>query len=331
MAADDNKKGRVCVTGGTGFLGSWTIKRLLQDGYSVNATIRIDPERKRDISYLTNLPGASERLQIFNADLDKAETFAPALEGCIGVFHMAHPLDFEEKETEEVKVKRVTAALRGILQACAHSKTIKRVVYTSSISAVAFGNKSESGLVDESCWTDVEFIRSLKTFGGPYIVTKTLAEKAALGLAEELGLDLVSVNPTWITGPFICSHCPDSVYVSMALILGDKGHYQHLKDGSLVHVDDVARAHIHLLEYPKAKGRYICSAVEFTIEDLCEFISATYPEYQMPTPDSWKDLIPVKFSGLSTKKLQEIGFKYENGLEEMFDGAIKCCKEKGLL
>ncbi|KAL0425855.1 UNVERIFIED_CONTAM: Dihydroflavonol 4-reductase [Sesamum radiatum] len=225
--------------------------------------------------------------------------------------------------------------------------------------------KSESGLIDESCWTDVEFIRSRSV----YIVTKTLAEKAALDLAEELGLDLVSVIPTWITGPFICAHCPDSVYVSMALILGtflilllmlnnvdiialiiavlsvpltiiyiflstragDKGHYQHLKDSSLVHVDDVARAHIHLLEHPEAKGRYICSAVEFTIEELCEFISPRYPEHQMPTPDSWKDIIPVKFSGFSTKKLQEIGFKYENGLEETFDGAIKCCKEKGLL
>lgn len=39
----DVKKGRVCVTGGTGFIGSWLIKRLLQDGYSVNATTRIDP------------------------------------------------------------------------------------------------------------------------------------------------------------------------------------------------------------------------------------------------------------------------------------------------
>lgn len=37
------QKGRVCVTGGTGFLGSWMIKRLLEDGYSVNATVRNDP------------------------------------------------------------------------------------------------------------------------------------------------------------------------------------------------------------------------------------------------------------------------------------------------
>lgn len=36
-------KGRVCVTGGTGFLGSWIIKSLLENGYSVNTTIRADP------------------------------------------------------------------------------------------------------------------------------------------------------------------------------------------------------------------------------------------------------------------------------------------------
>ncbi|GFP82260.1 vestitone reductase [Phtheirospermum japonicum] len=262
------------------------VKRLLEDGYSVNTTTRIDPERKRDISFLTKLPGASERLQIFNADLDKPETFVPAIEGCVGVFHMAHPLDFQEKEPEDVKVNRVTAGLQGILRACAESKTVRRVVYTSSISAAAFSTTpGSSGLVDESSWTDVELIRSLKTFGGPYIVTKTLAEKAAIDCAEKLGLDLVCVVPTWVTGPFICTHIPDSVYVSMALIFDDKAHYKHVKDTSLIHVDDVARAHIHLFEYPEAKGRYICAAVEFTIEKLCEFISARYPQYKMPNPE----------------------------------------------
>ncbi|KAL0464656.1 UNVERIFIED_CONTAM: protein BRI1-5 ENHANCED 1 [Sesamum latifolium] len=143
---------------------------------------------------------------------------------------------------------------------------------------------------------------------------RRLSHQAQIHLFSGLLRDRSGIIPTWITGPFICSHCPDSVYVSMALIL-----------------DDVARAHIHLFECPEVKGRYICSAVEITIEELCEFISTRYPEHQMPTPDSWKDIVPVKFSGFSTKKLQEIGFKYENGLAEMFDGAIRCCKEKGLL
>ncbi|KAI3449125.1 hypothetical protein Pfo_005790 [Paulownia fortunei] len=332
MEESNNKKGRVCVTGGTGFLGSWMVKRLLEDGYSVNTTIRIHPERKRDISYLTNLPGASERLQIFDADLDRPDSFAAAIEGCVGVFHVAHPLDFEEKETEEVKIKRVTSGTQGILQACVDSKTVKRVVYTSTVGTVAFNDRAAgSEVIDESSWTDVDFLRSLGTFGGAYMVTKTLTERTALDFAEKHGLDLVTVLPTWIHGPFICPRCPDSVYISMALILGDEKFYQSLVNTSLVHVDDVARAHIHLFEYPKAKGRYICSAAEITIHELHGFISARYPEYELPTPDSLKDLVPVKFPGVSSKKLLETGFQYENGLQEMFDGAIKSCKEMGLL
>lgn len=43
MGEEISNKGRVCVTGGTGFLGSWMVKRLLRRGYSVNTTTRIMP------------------------------------------------------------------------------------------------------------------------------------------------------------------------------------------------------------------------------------------------------------------------------------------------
>ncbi|KAL8062504.1 hypothetical protein ABFX02_02G151800 [Erythranthe guttata] len=158
MAGGDNEKGRVCVTGGTGYLGSWLVKKLLEDGiYSINTTTRPNPEGRRDVSFLTNLPGASDRLKIFSADLHRPETFAAAIEGCVGVFHVAHPLDFEERETEEVKTKRVVAGLKGILQICARSETVRRVVYTSSISAAAFSYPA-AGHIDEDTWTDVDFV-----------------------------------------------------------------------------------------------------------------------------------------------------------------------------
>lgn len=39
----ENSKGTVCVIGGTGFLASWLIFKLLESGYSVNTTIRSSP------------------------------------------------------------------------------------------------------------------------------------------------------------------------------------------------------------------------------------------------------------------------------------------------
>lgn len=42
------EKGVVCVTGGTGFVASWLVMRLLQHGYAVNTTIRSHPGKLLD-------------------------------------------------------------------------------------------------------------------------------------------------------------------------------------------------------------------------------------------------------------------------------------------
>ncbi|KAL3536956.1 hypothetical protein ACH5RR_000322 [Cinchona calisaya] len=326
------EKGRVCVTGGTGFFASWLIKRLLEDGYYVNTTIRTSSERRKNINYLTDLPGASERLRIFDADLEKPDSFDAAIEGCVGVFHVAHPIDFERNETEETKTKKAVSGTIGILQACLNSKSVKRVVYTSSASTVTFNDK-DLDIMDESIWSGIDYIRRIIGDHGMaiYAITKTLTERAALEFAEKHDLELVSVIPTWIHGPFICPFLPGSVRSSMVMIFGQQDEYKHLVKTPFVHTDDLARAHIFLFEYPNAKGRYICSAVEITIDKLAECLSARYPEYPIPTVDSLKDITGFKCGGVSSKKLLDTGFEYKYGIEEMFDAAIQCCKEKGFL
>lgn len=51
----------------------------------------------------------------------------------------------------------------------------------------------------------------------------------------------------------------------------------------MVHVDDVARTHIYLLENPIPKGRYNCSPFIVSIEEMSELLSTKYPEFQIPT------------------------------------------------
>ncbi|GMJ01574.1 BRI1-5 ENHANCED 1 [Hibiscus trionum] len=112
----EEDKGTVCVTGGTGFIASWLIKRLLEEGYSVRTTIRPDPENKRDLSFLTGLPGAAEKLEIFTADLSDPLSFDAAIEGSKGVFHVATPVDFENKEPGEVVTERAISGTLGMLE-----------------------------------------------------------------------------------------------------------------------------------------------------------------------------------------------------------------------
>lgn len=96
------------------------------------------------------------------------------------------------------------------------------------------------------------------------------------------------------------------------LDFSDERCYEQLVRMSLV---DVARAHIHLFEHPNAKGRYICSSVESTIDELHHFISLEFPQYELPTADSWKDLMRSNFVGFSSNRLLQTGFRFENGLE----------------
>ncbi|XP_071724378.1 vestitone reductase [Rutidosis leptorrhynchoides] len=330
----EGQKGIVCVTGGTGFLASWQIKILLQDGFSVHTTVRRDPENKRDLSFLTSLPRASENLKIFIADLSDPASFEPAIEGCTGVFHVATPMDFANKEPEEVITKRAVEGTLGILRSCLKFKsTVKRVVYTSSAAAVAYNrHQNDDVVMDESYWTDVEFVRSTQSSDvKSYNISKTLTEKAAFDFADQNGLDLVSLLPTFVVGPFVCPKVPASLGLMMAMILGNEELYPFLMTSPMVHVDDVARAQIFLLENPDVKGRYICSSHSLTIQEMAEFLSVRYPEYPVPKPDSLKEIKGPKLPSLSSKKLLEAGFNFKYGLEQMYDDAIASCKEKGYL
>lgn len=136
------------------------------------------------------------------------------------MFHVATPVDFENKESEEAVTERSISGALGILKACLKSKTVKRVVYTSSASTVMF-NGQHVEVVDESFWTDVDFVReNLSPFMLSYTISKTLTERAALEFGAEHGLDVVTVIPSLVVGPFICPKFAGSVRSSLAPVLG---------------------------------------------------------------------------------------------------------------
>lgn len=79
---------------------------------------------------------------------------------------------------------------------------MKRVVYTTSVGAVVC-NSEEDQVMDESFWSDVDYLRSSKILKWSYAVSKTSTEKN--------GLDVVTIAPPLVLGPFICPKLPDSI------------------------------------------------------------------------------------------------------------------------
>jgi len=125
-------------------------------------------------------------------------------------------LTLELKEAEEVVTKRSTDGALGILKACLNSKTVKRVVYTSSASAVYWQEK-EDDVMDESYWSDENLLRDLKPFAWAYSISKTMAEKAVLEFGKKHGLDVVTLIPTFVLGPFVCPINSLAQYIPLSL------------------------------------------------------------------------------------------------------------------
>ena len=66
-------------------------------------------------------------------------------------------------------------------------------------------------------------------------------------------------------------------------VTGDREHCRVLRQMQFVHIDDLASAHIFLMECPQATRRYICSSADTTIHTLSKFLSNRFPEFPIPT------------------------------------------------
>ncbi|CAL5430656.1 unnamed protein product [Camellia sinensis] len=150
-------KGRVCVTGASGFIASWLIKRLLLSGYNVIGTVR-DPGNNEKLGHLWRLEGAKERVELVRADLMEEGSFDDTSMGCHGVFHIAFPVlaqpSFDPKA--EILIPAIEGTL-NILRSCKKNPSLNRVIVTSSSSTVRARDDFYPNVpLDESSWSSVK-------------------------------------------------------------------------------------------------------------------------------------------------------------------------------
>ncbi|XP_026392448.1 putative anthocyanidin reductase isoform X4 [Papaver somniferum] len=328
-----------CVTGGNGYIGSWLVKSLLEKGYLVHTTAR-DPEK---ISRLASLWSGKERLKIFRADLQDEGSFDEAVKGCHGVFHVAASMEFNVSSTKDSYIRSnviepATNRTLNLLKACSNSGSVERIVFTSSISTTT--SKHNDGrwraTVDESCQTPIPHVLDNKASGWVYVLSKLISEETAFQYANERGIDLVSVIPTTVAGPFLTPTVPASVRVLLSPITGDPELYPilsavHTRMGSIsvVHIEDICNAHIFLMEEARAKGRYICSSQSCTMSQLEAYLALEYPPYTTKRySEEQNSSIP---SEISSNKLTDLGFEYKYGLVDIIKQSVGSCLQHGFL
>ncbi|XP_057724532.1 phenylacetaldehyde reductase-like [Arachis stenosperma] len=315
----------VCVTGGSGCIGSWLVHLLLTRGYTVHATVK-DLKDDTETKHLEALEGASTRLRLFQIDLLQYETIVAAVRGCSGVFHLASPCIVDEVHDPQKEL--LDPAIRGTMNVLEAAKEagVKRVVVTSSVSAITPSPGWPSDVVKtEDCWTDTEYC---KQKGLWYPLSKTLAEKAAWDFAKEKGLDVVVVNPGTVMGPVISPRLNASMIMLVRLLEGCDETYENFFMGS-VHFKDVALAHIMVYENKTATGRHLCVEAISHYGDFVAKVAELYPQYNVPKipRDTQPGLLRAKDG---SKKLMDLGLEFIP-MEKIIKDAVESLKSKGFI
>ncbi|KAI5078359.1 hypothetical protein GOP47_0006030 [Adiantum capillus-veneris] len=323
---EQRKKVVVCVTGASGFVASWLVKRLLERGYHVRGTVR-NLDDKAKTAHLQALEGAQERLELWPANLLSEGSFDAVVDGCHGVFHTATPVKIVKSDPQVEMIDPAVKGTLNVLRSCAKSSSVKRVVLTSSSATVRFREDIKPyESLDELNWTSLELCEKYQLW---YAKAKVLAEKAAWEFAEQNSLDLVVVLPSFVIGPVLPPDLSSTASDVLGLLKGESKSFAYHGRMGYVHIDDVATAHILLFEQPSARGRYLCSSIVLESSELAKRLAVRYPELNIPQEfETFGGERPLYL--LNSLKLEKLGICFKT-VEDMFDDCISSFKERGLL
>ncbi|XP_062213150.1 cinnamoyl-CoA reductase CAD2-like [Phragmites australis] len=232
-------------------------------------------------------------------------------------------------ESVEPEKNLMVSAVEGtlnVLRVAKDTSRVRRVVVTSSISAIVPSPGWPAGEArDERCWTDIDYCEKN---GVRYPASKTLAEKAAWKFAEENRLEVVVVNPRAVLGPIISPAINASMSVLVRLLEGCTEEYADFYMGP-VHVEDVASAHILPFENPSASGRHICVESIAHWSDFVAEVAELYPNHKVPKfpKDAQPGLVRTE---AASKKLNALGLHF-TPVEKIISDAVESLKSRGYI
>ncbi|QLL07239.1 SDR family NAD(P)-dependent oxidoreductase [Mycobacterium vicinigordonae] len=258
----------VLVTGGTGFVGGWTAKAIVDAGHSVRFLVR-KPERLATSAAALGVDTSDYAI----GDIKESESVRKALEGCDAVVHSAALVATDPRQTPQMLATNMEGARNVLGQAV--QMGLDPVVHVSSFTALFHPNL-------ETLTVDLPVVGGTDGYG----TSKAQVEIYARGL-QDAGAPVNITYPGMVLGPPVGDQFGEAgegvrAALQMHTIPGRSAAWM------VVDVRDVAALHAALLEPGRGPRRYMAGGERVAVADLAKMLgeAAHTPMISIPVPDS---------------------------------------------
>lgn len=267
MSTND-RKNRVLVTGGAGFIGSVLVRLLLKEGYSITVldSFLYNPDSLRDLG---------EAVTILRGDVRNTASVRDAVEGAYAVIHLAEIVGDPACDVDRLRTRDVNLRGTQIVTNTAKECGVEKFIYMSSCSV--YGLAQSDRLYSEGDRLNPQSLYAELKVEAEQYVSSMADEKFCPTILRLSTVYGVSFRPRYDL--FVNMLVARAVTERRILIEGGENWRP------FIHVADIGRIILDMLKQPSDKSYGIFNAghdsQNFTLMDVANMVHRSIPEAEL--------------------------------------------------
>lgn len=247
---------RYVVTGGAGFIGSYIVKLLVNEGHSVEVIDNLHKGTKKNIEEIL------KEINFHQIDIRNKQDIQDVIKNCDGIFHEAALTS--SPESFKIPQEYFDVNVQG-------TKTVFEIAKKENIKVVYASSSSIYGNVDEIPIKEDFQKNPLNPYGKTKLEAEIIAKKNCDEGSEVIGLRYFNVYGKGQTGSYagVITKFLENMNLNKSLTINGDGN--QIRD--FIHVDDVASANVNAMKSKIKTGFFnVGTGIATSINNLAKIM-----------------------------------------------------------